>query len=219
MMSRDKRLDDEVNEQLKQENDMSLKDLPDINLLPPYQREGRRLYYLFIFLLICLLIAYVYIGYDYFTTKSHLSDVDDEYAILSDEYDELEERVNQKQAEESNLADAVAFVENYNMPAAIFIEELNDLIPDNNYLSEYQYSSQEAQIVTHFESLDLISRYTTDLLAFNYVQDVKVDQINTIELKDEDELESFSIIPRYEADFSLQIDKHELKKGATEADE
>lgn len=219
MMSRDKRLDDEVNEQLKQENDMSVKDLPDINLLPPYQREGRRLYYLFIFLLICLLIAYVYIGYDYFTTKSHLSDVDDEYAVLSDEYDELEERVNQKQAEESNLADAVAFVENYNMPAAIFIEELNDLIPDNNYLSEYQYSSQEAQIVTHFESLDLISRYTTDLLAFNYVQDVKVDQINTIELKDEDELESYSIIPRYEADFSLQIDKHELKKGATEADE
>lgn len=219
MSEKDRLGKQEYNDELKQKSNMSLNHLPDINLLPQYERQGSRLFYLFIFMMIITLVAYVYIGYDYFTTKSSLSDVNEQYDILEEEHEQLQVRVSQKEENESHIRDAVAFVENYDMPASIFIEQLNELIPQYNYLSEYRYRNQIAEIVTHFESLDLISRYTTDLLNFDFVQDVIVNDIHTFALKNEEEvLADLLMTPRYEAKFTLQIDKRQLK-GAIEADE
>lgn len=190
--------------------------LRDINLLPKYERESSSLFYLFIALLLITLLSYVMISFYYFTTKSKLANAELEYAELNEKVELLQTQLNELETEEGNLDRAVAFVENYNIPTSILIDELVELLPDHSYLKEYRYQTREVNLETHFELLDDTALYTTNLLTSNYIRDTKVDYIKTFTLKDEGG--QFSKIPRYEAKFDLVIDTHSLK-GADREDE
>lgn len=196
--------------------------LPDVNLLPKYERQSRSAYYIFITMIVIILISFILLGFYYFSTKNKVQTAEAEYEELSIEVEGLEAQVQQYESGgASSLEQAVAFAENHNIPTSAFIVELDTLLPEQSYLSEYEYGSQVAEVTSHFETLDSVAGYTTELITSDYIRDTKVDEVTTFILKDEEQEENevdFETTPRYEAFFTLQINKQKLK-GATQKDE
>lgn len=201
----------------------------EINLLPQYERKSQNLFYYFLLFLIVILISYSLFGFYYFSTKSKVKAVDIKQEQLNVEMEELDMELNEETADETlSIEQAVLFAENYNIPTSTLILELNDLLPEQSYLSDYTYSNKVSNIIVHFETLDAIANYTSDLTTTDFLEDAKVNEISTFELKedadqdeDEDIVEDkiqFDIIPRYEADFTLDINKEKLK-GEQDLDE
>lgn len=195
--------------------------LPEINLLPEVREESRLhliIFYMFIGLII---LSFILIGYLYFSTNSKLTKAEKESVALQDDRDLLQIKVDNLEASETstNYEDAVAFAEYYQMPTSSLINELNRLLDDNSYLSSYNYSTEAVDLVTHFETLDMAADYTTRLTASDYITDTKLNSLTTFSLKEEeaeDDIVLFDVMPRYEGDFSLLINKDKLKEESTE---
>lgn len=195
--------------------------LPDINLLPKYERQSPGTFYVFITMIIIILLSFILLGFFYFTTKNKLQTKEAEYEELSLEVEELQAQVQQHETGGTSLEQAVAFVENYNFPTSNFITELNDLLPEHSYLSEYEYGNQVTEVFAHFEKFDTVANYTTELTTSDYILDTKVDKVESFGLKEEvpeENIVNFNVIPRYEAEFTLDINKQKLK-GESEEDD
>lgn len=195
--------------------------LPDINLLPQYERQTSYLFPIFIIFISITLIAYIFIGVSYVKTKSSVKKVDKIYAQLNEEVETLQLEVNQINDRDENLGQAVLFAENHVIPISTFIVYLNDILPDKSFLREYTYENQIAEVIAHFEVLDSVASYTTALTVSDYIRDTKVDEIEAFMLTNEESTEDevlFDTIPRYQTEFTLTINKHTLQEE-TDGDE
>lgn len=190
--------------------------LPEINLLPEVRQESSLQAILFYIFVALIIISFIVMGYLYFSTNSKLSSAQAETSELSDERDTLQiKKASLETDEGSAYEQAVAFAEYYTIPTSFLITELNRLLPDDSYLSDYTYGSSEVKIVSHFETLDTLANYTTKLTNSDLLTDVKVESINTFTLKEEeteDDATQFDVIPRYDGDFSLTINKRKIKE-------
>lgn len=190
--------------------------LPEINLLPEFRHESRTQSILFLIFVALVLIAFAFMGYLYFSTKSKLATTTSEVSELTEQRDLLTAQKNQLEADETSAyEDAVHFVENYAIPTSVIVTELNRLLPEEGFLSEYDYNSSGVKVVSHFETLDDVAGYTTKLINSEYFTDTKVESIETFALKEEEGDDGqvlFNVIPRYESDFSLLINKHKIKE-------
>lgn len=190
--------------------------ISNINLLPEIEKERKSVFYLFIALIGITILAYGLTTYYYFSTKSNLEKANFEYSELDDKADLLRTQVEQAEADSGSLEQAVAVAEDNNIPTSILINNLTQLLPDHSYLSNYRYQSREVKLVAQFETLDTVALYTTNLLNSPHIRDTKVDNIKTFSLKEEED--NALITPRYEANFTLQINANSLK-GAPRTDE
>lgn len=194
--------------------------LPDINLLPKIERESYTKNLIILILIALIIISYILIGFYYFYTKKQLETLNENYSNLNEEVHLKTTELEQLQSGSSLLEQAISFVENFQIPTSIFITELDNLLPDNSYLSEYQYNNGSTNITVNFESLDKVAQYTTSLTNSNYIVDTKVDQVETFTLGESNEVEEqFDTIPRYRTNFTLITDKQKLKGESTEDDE
>lgn len=194
--------------------------LPDINLLPKIERESYTKNLIILILIALIIISYILIGFYYFYTKKQLETLNENYSNLNEEVHLKTTELEQLQSGSSLLEQAISFVENFQIPTSIFITELDNLLPDNSYLSEYQYNNGSTNITVNFESLDKVAQYTTSLTNSNYIIDTKVDQVETFTLGESNEVEEqFDTIPRYRTNFTLITDKQKLKGESTEDDE
>lgn len=194
--------------------------LPDINLLPEFRRDSNLqlvIFYLFVGL---ILLSFIFIGFFYFSTKSKLNTAQSEVSELSAQRELLvTEKAELESDQGSTYEQAVKFAEHYAVPTSSMLVELDRLLPDDSYLSEYNYSTSGVEVTSHFETLDTVAHYTTQLLNSSYFIDTKVDTIEAFSLKEEEteNLEdSLNIVPRYESRFMLSVDKKLLREGLTD---
>ena len=195
--------------------------LPEVNLLPKYERTESVLYNVFIVGVILLILLAGILSYFYFTTKSELSKVEERVESLSHEKELLEASIaGMQKVETTNFEDIVAYVDSFATPTSILVDELIALLPEHGYLSALTYDFNSVQIETQFETLPDSSTYVADLLESVYLKDVEVDQISTFSLdgESEDMLADNDVIPRYHVDYSLEID-HESFAGEEEENE
>ena len=190
--------------------------LPEINLLPEVRHESAAQAILLFVFVGLVIISFIVMGFLYFSTNSKLSSAQTKSNELSDERDTLLiQKASLETDEDSHYEQAVNFAEYYAVPTSTLITELNRLLPEKSYLSEYAYSNAQVNIVTHFETLDTAANYTSKLINSEYLTDTKVESINTFSLKEEeadDGSAQFDVIPRYEGNFSLTIDKRKIKE-------
>lgn len=195
--------------------------LPDINLLPKIERESTsKNLYIFIFIAI-ILVSYLLIGFYYFHTKKQLKEVNEEYSTLDEVVILKTAKLEELESGSSSLEQAITFVENYNIPTSSFITELDDLLPNNSYLSEYEYNNGATNIIVNFETLDKVAEYTTKLTNSDFISDTKVDEVETYSFGEETDTENTQLnsMPRYQTSFSLIANKEKLKGESTEEDE
>lgn len=194
--------------------------LPNINLLPEFRRDSNIQPIIFYLFLALILLSFILIGYFYFTTKSKLEAAQSEVQTLTEQRDTLfAEKTELETDQGSAYEQAVKFAERYAIPTSQLLVELDRLLPDDSYLSGYEYNTSELLVTTHFETLDTVAQYTTNLLNSSYFTDTKVNTIEAFSLKEEDtddDEENLERVPRYESEFSLSIDKQVLKEGESE---
>lgn len=195
--------------------------LPDINLLPEYERENSLLYILFWIGLIISFILFGVLGYFYFTEKNSMKETDSLLQELYDEKSQLEEQLAALTTEEEtdSIVNAATFIENHLIPTSAFIDELITMLPENGYLSNYNYTYQSVDIETQFETMGEAADYVSALLASNYVKDAMINEIYTFELSseeneaEENEEEMFNVIPRYNVSYTIDVDQSFMREA------
>lgn len=195
--------------------------LPDINLLPEYERENSFLYILFWIGLIISFILFGVLGYFYFTEKNSMKETDSLLQELYDEKSQLEEQLAALTTEEEtdSIVNAATFIENHLIPTSAFIDELITMLPENGYLSNYNYTYQSVDIETQFETMGEAADYVSALLASNYVKDAMINEIYTFELSSEEneagenEEEMFNVIPRYNVSYTIDVDQSFMREA------
>ena len=195
--------------------------LPDINLLPEYERENSLLYILFWIGLIISFILFGVLGYFYFTEKNSMKETDSLLQELYDEKSQLEEQLAALTTEEEtdSIVNAATFIENHLIPTSAFIDELITMLPENGYLSNYNYTYQSVGIETQFETMGEAADYVSALLASNYVKDAMINEIYTFELSSEEneagenEEEMFNVIPRYNVSYTIDVDQSFMREA------
>ena len=195
--------------------------LPEVNLLPKYERTESLLYNVFIVGVILLILMSGILAYFYFTTKSELATVEERVESLNHDKELLEASISgMQQVETTNFEDIVAYVDSFSTPTSILVDELITLLPEHGYLSTFTYDFNTIQIETQFETLPDSSTYVVNLLKSRYLKDVEVNQISTFSLDREtgDLSADYDVIPRYHVDYYLEID-HDSFAGEEEENE
>lgn len=190
------------------------KKLPEVNLLPTFKKPRESTPYFIMISMIIVLLLFILLGVYYFTTKSKLQTAENDYQALQEEIDQLQITIDEKReadTEGPSLENAVNFAKGHYIPTSIFIEELFDLLPEHSYFSEYTYRTKEANIEVHFETLDHVAHYTSQLNNSPLIIDTKVNTIDTFILT-EDDSKLYEDISRYNTQFSLTIDAAQLKE-------
>lgn len=200
--------------------------LPDINLLPKYERQNSLGYILFmigmivcLLLLVGLIILYFYTRGTLEETNNHLTEAEQEQAILEERLASLE------QDDQSEAFDtAVTYIEQQIVPTSYLINELIVILPDQSYLSSYDYTKELVTIEAQFETMSDTAAYVEALNKSEVITSVQVDQIDTFELEsteteeeqEEDSTEIYQTIPRYDVSYTLEVNHRYLREKGEE---
>lgn len=196
--------------------------LPEVNLLPKYERAESRLYGLFIVGLILIVIAIGGLAYFYFATSSALEDAEDRVAALNEEKIILETRLSSLDTESDapSFSDAVAFVESYQLRTSELVDEFITRLPAHAYLSRYDFDYNSVTIETQFETIPATSDYVADLTESAYLDSVIVEEVLAFthhpEGNDEEGINAvdgrYEVIPRYDVRYSMQVNHENLAR-------
>lgn len=198
--------------------------LPEVNLLPKYERSESVLYTVFIIGLVICILLFAMLGYLYFTKKGDLGASQERVTSLEEEKTLIETKINAQNVDEKSFLDqAIAYVERYEAPTSILVDEFITLLPEHGYLSTYSYDYESVTIETQFETITDASTYIDDLTNSAYLNGVVIDQLETFTLEQETEEEvqieeRYEIIPRYQVSYSMQVNHNSLA-GEEENDE
>lgn len=179
--------------------------LPEVNLLPKYERSESILYRIFIIGFIFIILASGVLGYFYFSAKGHLNTAEESITALNEEKAVLETRLHAVNTEEKvSLKEVVAYLESYHIPTSMLIDELVTLLPAHADLSQFSYDYHSIDIETQFETIPDTSAYIANLIESAYLDEVVINRIEAI-LQGESEN-----ILGYHADYSMQINHQNL---------
>ena len=194
--------------------------LPDINLLPKFERQRSLFVIIFLIAFLIWFIFTALLVFHYFHTKNTLERTQTEVEQLTELKTTLEQQVHSADAADaSSLANAVEYAENVTYPTSALIDNLITLLPDYAYLSEYAYDEGSITIQSQFETMDVAAEYVARLVGSDYINDVKVDEIETFTIdEDEEDDTSYTTVPRYDVRHSLEANMNKLK-GEADADE
>src|SRR5690625_515642 len=127
--------------------------IPEINLLPKYERQNIVLYRLFIIGLIVVLLTFIGLMYTFFHTKANISKVEEQNEQLAEEQVLLETQLaNAGSNKPESLEAVVSYAEKQVFPTSMLIEEFNNLLPGNAYLTTYDYVFGNVDIEAQFET-------------------------------------------------------------------
>lgn len=194
--------------------------LPDINLLPKYERQNSLPYILFLSGVIVSLLMFALLIFFYFNTKGSLEDSHQNLSKLNQEKSLLEEQLASLNTgtQGGSVEDVVTYIDQHMIPSSFLVGELLDILPDKGYLSDFNYNYQSVDIVTQFETMSDAAAYVVALNQSEYVKNIQVGQMNTMELdgqdrEEENEDDIYSNLPRYNVSYSIDVDQATLREA------
>lgn len=196
--------------------------IPNINLLPKYERPNPLYFFIIALLFIIWFSLLAFFIYQYVTAKDKLETLNARIEQLNVEKEQLEEEIDTKPKEDEDwtFEEALAFVEQKILPTSVLIHELIRMLPDNGYLSKYRYSAGAVSIETQFEKIGDGADYIAKLVASKYVRDAKVDEASTFLHSIPNEqivVNPYDVVPRYHMYYSLDVHfshmREELKRN------
>jgi len=192
--------------------------LPDINLLPKYDRQNSLTYILFLIGLFLGLIVLIGLIVYYFYIRGSLEDTSQRLSQVQQEKQLFEEQFTKLELEETDTFQTVyTYIDQQIVPTSYLIDELINRLPDSSYLSRFNYNYQTVDIETQFETMSDTATYVEELIRSEYVHGVKVDQVNTFELDpiettEEESDDIYDTVPRYHVSYSLEVNHAYLKE-------
>lgn len=185
--------------------------IPDINLLPSKERDSDKTSFILLIVLIIWTILLGVIILQYFLAKNANDTIQSRVESLQMQKGALEAQLQNQQSQRVvvSLAKSVEFAEKLTAPTSKIIKELNELLPDYSFLTDYNFNAGQVSIQTEFDSLNQVAEYVTSLNQSEIFSDVKVDNISTFRIEEGTEEEVtdavFEEMPRYDVSYSLEI--------------
>lgn len=190
--------------------------LPEINLLPKYERQNSVAYIIFIVGIAVCLILFTMMAFFYFNTKGNIEETRSNIEQLEQDKGILEAKLTSDGDHLASYDTAFNFAEHHVVPTADFIDELVNLQPDHSFLNEYDYNYQSIDIEVQFEEKNAAADYVVALNDSNYVEDVQVNEMDIVELMQSSEADAdqsvFDELPRYQVTYSVNIDQAYAKE-------
>jgi len=203
--------------------------LPNINLLPyGSARKSTILYKMFLATLVLVVLLSGLMIFLYFYTKDGLDAVTEQATALETERNTLETSLLKKQAANSDpFVQSAKFADAKRLPASILLAGLLAALPDNSYLSEFNYNLGTVEIKTEFETIQKASVYIAALEKMLFIKDPKVDHVESFSLKNEAIPETgsipaetrYNVLPRYAVTYTFSIDERALEKEVKQINE
>lgn len=185
--------------------------LPEINLLPKYERQNSVAYIIFIAGLAVCLISFAAIAFFYFNTKGNIEEAKTNTENLEQEKGILEAKLTSDGDHAASFETAFNFAEHHVVPTSDLIDELVTLQPNHSFLNEYDYNYQSIDIEVQFEEKNAAADYVIALNDSKYIKDVQVTEMDIVEfMQDTDEATDqslFDVLPRYKVTYSVTIDQ------------
>lgn len=195
--------------------------IPNINLLPKTNQKGSESNLLMILVGIIGAIVLTIFSWQYFSARS-------DYADYTAQQEQLQAELTKLQNDllaltnvlpQGSLEESVTFVERVSYPVSPLINEAEGLLPNNTYLTNYQFSETAVSIAVNFETLTAISQYVSLLENSPYFTDAQLSTVNQLEIsvgEKADGEENFDEIPRYSTNITLAINQIYLANGGVE---
>lgn len=154
--------------------------LPEINLLPKYERQSSLAYSLFIAGIIIFILLFVAIIYFYIVFKGSFHKTEQQLQQLEQQKALLEESLAAYQLDDKKrlLEQAVSYAEQLTMPTSQLIDELRTMLPPNGQLTTFRYNEQNVEIETVFHSMTDAADYVYELNESGFVKDVTIQQMS-----------------------------------------
>ncbi|MCU9614019.1 PilN domain-containing protein [Caldibacillus lycopersici] len=178
--------------------------IPNINLLPKYERKDSRIFIIVLTIAVAWLLLLLFSIYQYVLANSDIKLLQKQTESATLERAVLEKQLHMIDVEQlATIQDAITYVEGITVPTSIVIEELNQLLPNTSYLRQYSYNNGEISIQSEFASMNTIAQYITALDASEIISDAVV---NTITANAGDTVTSYNV------SFIVRVNREELVK-------
>ena len=177
--------------------------VPEINLLPSFERKTTKNRLFVVVLLSLFGVLLIYFVYQQIALTKSLTVLEQEQQQLLDEKITLEQSLTElDQPKELTLEDSVTFIESVSYPVSPLIKEINKYIHSSDHIENYSFAETTVRFSIFFTSLTEIANYVENLSGSRYFSDVKVDQVS---LNEEN--------GGYSNTFTVTIDLHYLRTG------
>ena len=197
--------------------------IPNINLLPKTHRRGSNSNLLLILVGIVGVIVLSVFTWQYFSVRGDVTDYTKQQERLQDELATLETKLTTLASNltKGSLEESVSFVERVSYAVSPLIDEAEDLLPNNTYLTNYEFSETAVSISVNFETIASIAQYVSLLENSPYFNDAQLSTVSQLEIAVGEtaeadttkEKEKFKEIPRYSTSISLAINESYLANG------
>ncbi|KIL44563.1 PilN domain-containing protein [Jeotgalibacillus soli] len=188
--------------------------LYQVNLLPKIEKRRKTATIVafltgLVLILLCLFMIYEYISSQHQIDALRVSEQQLRAGLL-----QLENNAG-AESTGSSLESIVSYAEGLSFETSLLIAELTNLLPDNAYLTSYDFLEDNVAVEIQFETMTEVSLYIERLGASSYFTDVKVEEIRAYTLEEMDTTEEqFMVIPRYVTMILLEVDKKTIAIGS-----
>lgn len=200
--------------------------IPDINLLPKYNRQDSVAYIVFSIGFILAFLVLIGLIVYYFYLRGALEDTSDRLAQVQQERDVLAARVAELEQDNSDsFLDVYTYIDQQVTPTSFLIDELVNTLPVHSYLYQFDYADQTAEVDIQFETMSDTAAYVEELIKSDFIKNATVDEMNSHELEFSDESEEqdpddfYHTIPRYQVRYTVEVDHAYLKEAGNSNEE
>lgn len=198
--------------------------IPNINLLPKLEKKAEGSKLLYVLMAVVSALALGLFAFIYISSIMKVNDLEETQQSLTTEQTALQAELDSMQSMNAgSLEESLAFVERVSYPVSPLIDESQNLLTDNTYLRQYNFSAETVTISADFEMLSDVAKYVEALNGSEYFNDVQVSNISNFEVNagsNENELSQqrqdalkFQQLPRYTVEIALLIDSMYLATG------
>lgn len=202
--------------------------LVEINLLPQKEAKNKSLLLLAIISAVILLIGGFFVYWLNHSYNSRLASLEQQISTTEQLVESEQEKVVSYEASNSltELENTVQWAKDYPIKAVPILKKLTEMLPERGFIQSFTY--EEIGTITfgvQFETSREAAYYLNSLLESDWVKEAKINKVETItafydrkfgesdEGPDESKLKNEKYVPRYLAEFEIEINR-DLFTGA-----
>lgn len=190
--------------------------LIDINLLPEKQEKKYTVFLVISILLICAALIFTILFLQYQQTRQQIDfvqkQIDNTKLLRVIQEQKLTDYSSSSAVSELNSA--IAWAEELPIPTVYLIRQLSLLLPERGYVLNFNYNDDgKVYLTVQFDTSREVAYYLKGLKDSEFIKSVELSNIITSVTDESPEIndEKTILLPRYVAQFELNLDRAVLK--------
>lgn len=189
--------------------------LVDINLLPKKEKKKSYVWLFFILFLAVVALGSVYLFQLYNNQLATKQKLQSELTNLKVEKVTLESKAMKSESEnaEEKLTAAIKWADENQYSTYSFLGKISSLLPERGFIMNFAFQNDGAAALSvQFDSTRESAFYLKSLSKADFIKNVELVNIQTDKLESDTVVNNNEVLPRYTANYQLQVDTTKLKQ-------